>query len=343
MFSSYSIIMKKLRNILIIAILAIFAGAGLFARHMSSYAQNPVNPEIKEPLQVIVEPGQSFRTVTERLRQKHLIRHPLKFRILASFRGATTAIKAGEYYFAGSMTPGQILEQLHRGKVHLRRVTVSEGLNLYEVAGLVARAEICEKSAFTQAATDPDLAEKMGIPAKTVEGYLFPETYYFEKQASPEKIIRIMVRRFRDVFSDAWKDRAEELGFSVHEIVILASIIEKETGADKERKTISSVFHNRLEKDMRLHADPTVIYGIENFDGNLTRRDLRTRTPYNTYTNYGLPQGPIANPGRDSLEAALYPADTQYLYFVAKPDNTHHFSATLAEHNRAVRKYQLNQ
>ena len=343
MFSSYAIIMKKLRNLLIIGIIAIFSAAGLFAWHMARYAQSPVNPEIKEPLQVIVEPGQSFRTVTEKLRQKHLIRHPLKFQVLANFRQATTAIKAGEYYFAGTMTPGQILEQLHLGKVHLRRVTIAEGLNLYEAAELVARAGICEKSAFAQAATDPDIAEKMGIPAKTVEGYLFPETYYFEKQATPEKIIQTMVQRFRNVFSDAWKDRAEELGFSVHEIVILASIIEKETGVDKERKTVSSVFHNRLEKGIRLHADPTVIYGIENFDGNLTHKDLRTRTPYNTYTNYGLPKGPIANPGRASLEAALYPADTQYLYFVAKPDNTHYFSTTLAEHNRAVRKYQLNQ
>ena len=224
MFSSYAIIMKKLRNILIIAILAILTGAGLFARHMTSYAQSPVNPEIKEPRQIMVEPGQSFRAVTGKLRQKHLIRHPLKFRILASFRGATTAIKAGEYYFSGTMTPGQILEQLHLGKVHLRRITVAEGLNIHEVAGLAARAEICEKSAFTQAATDPELVEKMGIPAKTVEGYLFPETYYFEKQATPEKIIQTMVRHFRDVFSDAWKNRAEELGFSVHEIVILASI-----------------------------------------------------------------------------------------------------------------------
>ena len=343
MFTSYSVIMKKLRNILIIAVLAIFSGAGLFAWHMAIYAQNPVNPEIKEPLQVMVEPGQSFRAIAGKLRQKSLIRHPLKFRILASFRRATTAIKAGEYYLSGTMTPGQILEQLHRGKVHLRRITVAEGLTLYEVAELAARAGICKKPAFTQTATDPDTAGKMGIPAKTVEGYLFPETYFFEKQASPEKIIQTMVQRFRAVFSDAWKDRAEELGFSVHEIVILASIIEKETGADKERKTISSVFHNRLEKGMRLHADPTVIYGIKDFDGNLTRKDLRTRTPYNTYTNYGLPQGPIANPGRASLNAALYPADTPYLYFVAKPDNTHHFSTTLAEHNRAVRKYQLNQ
>ena len=183
----------------------------------------------------------------------------------------------------------------------------------------------------------------MGIPGKTVEGYLFPETYFFQKQASAEKIIRAMIGRFKSVFTKEWKNRAQELGFSVHEIVTLASIIEKETGVAKERSIISSVFHNRLEKGIRLASDPTVIYGIENFDGNLTRQDLRTRTPYNTYTNYGLPPGPIANPGKAALEAALYPADTPYLYFVAKPDNTHHFSTTLAEHNRAVRKYQLNQ
>ena len=132
------------------------------------------------------------------------------------------------------------------------------------------------------------------------------------------------------------------MGFTVHEIVTLASIIEKETGEASERPVISSVFHNRLEKGMRLESDPTVIYGIEDFDGNITRKDLRTPTPYNTYVIKGLPPGPIANPGKMSLQAALYPADTEYIFFVSKKDSTHKFSKTLKEHNRAVRKYQLN-
>ena len=156
-----------------------------------------------------------------------------------------------------------------------------------------------------------------------------------------EQIISAMVNRFWSVFTTEWKVRAKDLGFTVHQIVTLASIIEKETGAAFERPIISSVFHNRLKKKMRLESDPTVIYGIKNFDGNLTRKHLSTHTPYNTYKIKGLPAGPIANPGRASLEAALYPERSVFIYFVSKKDNTHYFSTNLKEHNQAVRKYQL--
>ncbi len=291
---------------------------------------------------MVVEPGQSFRSITADLQEKGLLKHPLKFRIIAGYQNVTTKIKAGEYRLSGTMSPTRILEHLSKGKVYMHRVTVPEGWNLREIARKMDKAGLCKKADFIHIATDPDFASKMGIAGQTVEGYLFPETYFFEKSVSAKDIISAMISRFNSVFSDSWKDRASELGFSVHETVTLASIIEKETGVAEERRIISSVFHNRLEKRMRLASDPTVIYGLGDFDGNLTRKDLKTKTPYNTYTNHGLPPGPIANPGRASLEAALYPADTDYLYFVARPDNTHHFSKTLAEHNRAVRKYQLN-
>jgi len=181
----------------------------------------------------------------------------------------------------------------------------------------------------------------VGLDTDTFEGYLFPDTYYFPKEAGVEKIISTMVERFRAVFVPEWRERAIQLGFTVNQIVTLASIIEKETGTPFERALISSVFHNRLKKKMRLESDPTVIYGIKDFNGNLTRKDLKTVTPYNTYQIRGLPAGPIANPGRASLEAALYPEDTSFIYFVAKKDSTHHFSTNLKDHNRAVRKYQL--
>lgn len=322
--------------------IAASAAAGLFARHMLLYAKNPVNEDAGRSVKIVVEPGQSFRAITDRLLDKETIKHPLKFRILAAHQKATTKIKAGEYRISGTMSPNQILQQLSEGKVILHRLTVAEGLNLSQVADKAAAADLCAGENFTDTATDPDFVKRMGIAGKTVEGYLFPETYFFARPVSAENIIRTMIGRFNKVFSESWEKRAHELGFSVHEIVTLASIIEKETGVAKERKLISSVFHNRLEKGMRLESDPTVIYGIKNFDGNLTRRDLRTPTPYNTYTNFGLPPGPIANPGRASLEAALYPADTQYIYFVAKPDKTHYFSTNLSEHNLAVKKYQLN-
>jgi UPF0755 protein len=205
----------------------------------------------------------------------------------------------------------------------------------------VTQAGFASKIEFIKAASNADLARSMGLEAETFEGYLFPETYFFPKQVSVEIIIATMVQRFWSVFTPPWQDRAKNLGFTVHQIVTLASIIEKETGASFERPIISSVFHNRLKKKMRLESDPTVIYGIKNFNGNLTRQDLQTETPYNTYKIRGLPAGPIANPGRASLEAALYPENTAYIYFVSKKDSTHYFSTNLKEHNFAVKKYQL--
>ncbi|MFW6011757.1 MAG: endolytic transglycosylase MltG [Desulfosalsimonas sp.] len=334
--------MKKFILFFVLLLFGAGVAGGIFARHMAGYASSPANESIKSPVKIVVEPGQSFRAIAEKLHEKGIIRHPLKFRILAAYQKATTKIKTGEYRISGTMSPAQILEHLSEGKVFLHGLTVAEGLNLYQVADRADQAGLCKRRDFVDAATDQKLMQKLGIAAETAEGYLFPETYYFEKPVTAENIIRTMVRRFNKVFSEKWEQRAEELGFSVHEIVILASIIEKETGVGGERKLISSVFHNRLEKGMRLDSDPTVIYGIENFDGNITRDHLRTPTPYNTYTFRGMPPGPIANPGRASLEAALYPADTDHLYFVAKPDRSHHFSTNLSEHNRAVQKYQIN-
>ena len=194
---------------------------------------------------------------------------------------------------------------------------------------------------FIQAATDTTRVRQIGLEGETFEGYLFPDTYFFPKEVTIERIISTMVKRFWSVFVPEWQARAKDLGLTVHQVVTLASIIEKETGAPFERPIISSVFHNRLKKKMRLESDPTVIYGIKNFDGNLTRKHLTTPTPYNTYKIRGLPSGPIASPGGASLEAALYPDDTKFIYFVSRKDRTHQFSTNLKQHNRAVQKYQL--
>jgi UPF0755 protein len=180
------------------------------------------------------------------------------------------------------------------------------------------------------------------VPAASFEGYLFPETYSFARDTSAARMIAAMAERFHEVFTPAWREQARTLGLSLHAVVTLASIVEKETGVSAERPLISSVFHNRLKRGMRLETDPTVIYGLgDAFDGNLTRRQLETATAYNTYLIDGLPPGPIASPGRGALEAVLFPAETRYLYFVARGDQTHHFSATLVEHQAAVRRYQL--
>ncbi|MEJ2039528.1 MAG: endolytic transglycosylase MltG [Desulfosarcinaceae bacterium] len=220
-------------------------------------------------------------------------------------------------------------------------VTIPEGYTFKQIASELARLGLADEQAFIDLASDPATVHDFGLEGETMEGYLFPDTYYFPKGLPAKSIMAKMVERFRQQVPREWSQRARQLGLSLYQVITLASIIEKETGDASERPLISSVFHNRLKKHMRLESDPTVIYGIKNFDGNLTRKHLTTRTPYNTYTIRGLPKGPIANPGRDAIRAALYPAQTDFLFFVSKKDSTHHFSKTIEEHNRAVRKYQL--
>jgi UPF0755 protein len=304
------------------------------------YAGKPATADHVKQV-VIVEPGQKFKSLSQILHQKGVISHPAKFRFFSRIKGYDKHIKAGEYVLSSAMTPKKILEILVMGRVRLHRVTIPEGHNLRQVAQAVSQAGLGTQADFFNAATNTDLVRSKGIDAQTFEGYLFPDTYYFTKDAAPEKIISSMLKRFWSVFKPEWKNRAKALGLTIHQVVTLASIIEKETGAAVERPIISSVFHNRLKRGIRLESDPTVIYGIEDFNGNITRRDLAEETLYNTYRIKGLPPGPIANAGIEAIEAALYPADTRFLYFVSKKDNTHQFSTNLKDHNRAVQKYQL--
>lgn len=307
----------------------------LFARQPAAGANDGAKVIFK------ISPGQSFRGIADHLFRQNIIASAAKFRLLARIQKADRNIIAGEYELTGAMTPMAILKTLTDGSVRLHRLSIPEGFNLQQIAEKIAESGLCEDQAFMDTAMDESIVREMGVNAKTLEGFLFPDTYYFSGDVSPRQIICAMIDRFHEVFLPQWKIRAREMGFSMLEIVTLASMIEKETGAAHERPTVSSVFHNRLKRNMRLASDPTVIYGIENFNGNLTRKDLTTHTPYNTYINKGLPPGPIASPGAASLHAALFPAVTDYLYFVAKKNGTHHFSKTLEEHNRAVRKYQL--
>jgi UPF0755 protein len=304
------------------------------------YAGRPAGDKPVEHT-VIIEPGQGFNAVAEYIFQKGIIRHPLKFRLFARMKHLETRIKAGEYLLSPTMTPEKILDTIVSGKVQFHRLTIPEGYNLKQIARVVEESGFGRQEEFLNLATDADFVRRQGIDADSFEGYLFPDTYLFPKDEPLKKIITTMVARFWSAFKPAWRRRAKALGFSVHEIVTLASIIEKEAGVGAERPIISSVFHNRLKRHMRLQSDPTVIYGIEDFDGNIRRHHLTESTPYNTYTFKGLPPGPIANAGAGSLEAALFPADTDYLFFVSKNDGTHQFSTNLRDHNRAVRKYQL--
>lgn len=317
-----------------------FGAVGLAYHHLMSWAEQPKTVPGKEKL-FTIPTGQGLRQTSRALEQEGLISNALRFTILVRLEKQDKRLQAGEYFLSTAMTPKQILGQLVKGRVHLYRVTVPEGFNLVQIASAVADAGLAPEADFLAATRDPQIAKDLGIDAETVEGYLFPDTYYFPSGMQSKTIIATMVKQFQSAFSPEWKTRAKALGMRVHEVVTLASIIEKETGAPEERPLISSVFHNRLKKGMRLETDPTVIYGIPDFDGNIKRRHLETYTPYNTYKIKGLPPGPIASPGKAAMQAALYPAQSDYLYFVSKKDGTHQFSATIKEHNAAVRKYQL--
>ena len=332
--------MKKL--VVIATIFCLLAlSTALFAYvNLMRYATTPTDMNSVETI-VTVSRGQSLKQTADILHARGLINQPLKFRLLARLKGADKRIQAGEYILASNLPPANILEMMVSGKVHLYRFTVPEGSNLNQIADIIDAAGLVDRQAFLRSANDAVLVEGMGIGVGSLEGYLFPDTYFFPKNADVAQILETMVSRLRSEISDVWIKRAAELGLTLHEVITLASIIEKETGAPSERPLISSVFHNRLKKKMRLETDPTVIYGIEDFDGNLTRKHLETKTPYNTYRINGLPPGPIASPGRAAIEAALYPAQTGYLFFVSKKDGTHQFSTNLVDHNRAIRKYQL--
>jgi len=333
-------IMKKTVAIISIFIIGASALLCFLAWNIFDYAAQSSGNDISEKV-ITVLPGQHFKMIASQLEGAGIVRDSLKFKLFARFKGYDKRIKAGEYRLSSVLSPKQVLEIMVSGKVALYRITIPEGYNLVQIAGIVSEMGLAEEPVFIRTAIDPVIVNALGVDAGSLEGYLFPDTYYFPKGLPLDEILGTMVNRFREIFSAEWQERARQMGMSVHQAVTLASIIEKETGAAFERPLIASVFHNRLAKGMRLSSDPTVIYGIKDFDGNLTRKHLTTVTPYNTYLTKGLPPGPIANPGLASLEAALYPAETDYLYFVSKKDSTHQFSTTFKEHNRAVRKYQL--
>ena len=287
-----------------------------------------------------VESGMTLKRVAQKLSTQKLIRSASAFQAIGLIQNKQKLIMVGEYHISSSMLPVEILQRITSGKTVLYPVTIPEGYRITEIANLLEEQGLANKEIFLQQSKNLKLIE--GVPVDSLEGYLFPETYNFSKSTSEATIIKKMVDTFKEkVWKKKYHDRAIDLGFSFHEIITLASLIEKETGRDSERKQISSVFHNRLKKNMRLQTDPTVIYAITNFDGNIRKHDLNIDSPYNTYRHKGLPPGPIANPGIKSIVSALYPANTSHLYFVSRQDGSHKFSATLNEHNRAVQKYQL--
>jgi UPF0755 protein len=333
--------LKKYIKIAISALFVVIIAVSLILLDINEYAKKPAGVDKTEKI-ITVEMGDKFKVTAANLHEAGVINDPVKFRLFAIIKRYDKKIKAGEYALSSSMPPAVILDMMVRGKTYLHKITIPEGYNLRQIAAVISGAGFGTVQDIMKKTSDPSFISSHGIDAESLEGYIYPDTYYFPKDESVENIISAMVERLWSVFKPEWKKKAEEIGFSIHQVITLASIIEKETGDKDEREQIASVFFNRLNKGMRLETDPTVIYGIKNFDGNITRKHLSTKNPYNTYKIDGLPPGPISSPGYDSIKAALYPAETSYLFFVSKNDGTHHFSTNFKEHNRAVNKYQRN-
>lgn len=305
-----------------------------FGYYLMSPARKSGNQRLVE-----IHEGATLKSVAETLERNGIIRNPSLFVAWGRCMGYGGDIKAGEYLLSPTMSPLKVFGVLIRGVGVTYPVTIPEGYTRNQIARVLEEKGITDMASFLRISGDAGVAEEYGISGQSLEGYLYPDTYQFRHGMEARRVIDIMVRRFREVTAP-YKETIRKSSLSLEEIVTLASMVEKETGKAEERPKIAGVFLNRLRKKMRLESDPTVIYGLPSFSGNLTKKDLERHTPYNTYVIRGLPPGPIANPGIEAIKAVLSPAPGNYLYFVSKNDGTHHFSKTLEEHNRAVTRYQ---
>jgi UPF0755 protein len=293
---------------------------------------------------VDIPPGAGSRAIGDRLISAGVIRDLPTYRTALWMSGNGRRLKAGEYRFDRAMTPFEVLDKVARGDVYVITITFPEGLSIAEMAKIFEAHGIGPASAFMQAAKDASSIHELDPAAKDLEGYLFPETYALPRKSDAAKLVGLMVGRFEHVFTPELRQAAAAHNLSVRQAVTLASIVEKESARADERPVVAAVYENRLRIGMALQCDPTVIYALQragHYTGNLRRDDLAFDSPYNTYRYPGLPPGPIANPGRGSLEAAVNPADADFLYFVSRNDGSHAFARTLDEHNRNVQKYQV--
>jgi UPF0755 protein len=299
------------------------------------------DPLAPPPIRLMeIEEGTTLRQLAEQLEQEHLIKSRWGFLLLGKLTWADRRVQAGEYALHAGMRPGDILADVLNGRVHLHTVTIPEGFTVAQMAETLAQAGLVDQDEFLTLANDREFIRTLDLNVASLEGYLFPNTYRFAKHTKTKDVIQTLVAALWQSFTPELRARAGDINMTLHQVLTLASVIEKETSVPEERELVSAVFHNRLKRRIPLQSDPTVIYALSNFDGNIRKRDLSVKSPYNTYKVRGLPPGPIASPGAGSIKAALYPASVSYLYFVSRNDGTHHFSSSLAEHNKAVEMYQ---
>ena len=333
-----------MKKVLALVVLVAAVALAYAWRDLAAFRDTPYGgPEEKV---VVIPGGASARAVIRTLAQAGALSGETRaWRYFRFMKRDRRPFRAGEYAFAGPLTPDQVLERIYLGKIRLHRFTVPEGLRIEEIAGIVEQSGMARADEILALARDPAVARALGLPFPTLEGFLYPDTYSFARGVSARTIVEAMVARFKEEYARADAARKPGVGLGLGEAATLASIVEKETGRGEERPRISCVFHNRLRLGMRLATDPTVMYATMLRTGkwskNISRADLLAPHPYNTYTTAGLPPGPIASAGAAALQAALAPSDCSDLYFVSRNDGTHVFCPTLACHNAAVRTWQV--
>lgn len=326
--------MKRLLLVLVIGVCLVVVGFWVW--NLQYREELPISRLVNIP------PGTNAKNIAAILQREGIVRDGRIFIILVNIRRVANKLKAGEYEFNNRMTLAEILDKLIKGEVVTHTVTIFEGYTLKQIADLLETKGLIQRERFLGLCHDPPFFEGLSnggypIKAESLEGYLFPDTYLFTRGIEEEKIIELMVGRFQEVITEKDLVRAKELGFSLHEIIILASLIEKEVMVSRERPLVSAVFHNRLKRGRPLESCASVLYALGKHKTKLSYEDLKTPSAYNTYLHPGLPPGPICNPGLSSIKAALNPAGVDYLYFVSNGDGTHTFSKTYHEHVNAKR------
>jgi UPF0755 protein len=318
-------------TLIIIACISILA-----LTHAYVFITTPTTPV--RPVMMEIKPGTSAWEISRELTRQGIVSDPYMFLATAQAMQKARHLQAGTYVFEGKHFPLDIVHILFKGRTLRYRVTIPEGSNIFDVGEIIAATGLLTKQDFVQKAQDSETTAFFDIDTPSMEGHLYPDTYFLSPHMTALEIMAKMLYRFDQVYTSTMQQQADALGLSTSQVLTLASIIEKEAVFNKEKPVIASVFHNRLRRKMPLQSDPTAIYGIDNFHRRITPRDLRKDSPYNTYKHTGLPPGPICNPDKYSINAALWPAKTDYLFFVSQGNGSHYFSRTLKEHNRAIAK-----
>ena len=334
---------KLVTTVLVLAVMACI-GAALAGYEIRRRMYEPYQGYGGTEQFVDIPAGTGTAAIGRRLIAAGIVADELAFRAALWWTGRSQALQAGEYRFDRPLAAVEVVEYLARGDIYTRRITFPEGLTIAEMARIYESREFGSARSFIEASRDASVVGDLDPRATDLEGYLFPDTYAVPRRTEARRLVALMVARFRATYTDDWRRRAQEQGLTTRQVVTLASLVEKETAKADERPVVAAVYRNRLRIGMGLQADPTIVYALQKagrYDGNIRRQDLALDSPYNTYRHAGLPPGPIAAPGRASLEATLKPASVRYLYFVSRNDGSHVFADNLAQHNRNVREFQV--